>query len=384
MLLGFVILFGYALVVWLVFFKFKWLKFSIAWGVVSSFVGLHLLLIFMIGLRFVTPYSTGAKVIQHTIQLTPRLSEPTLVTAVLVEQNVPVKKGQPLFEFDRRPYEYKVKQLEAQLAQAKQNVLVLKADIEVAAQKVVKIRSELDYAKYQQQLSEGLSKKGAGPEEDSQKWTAQVEADKAAIKEAQAEEQRARIQYESQIDGVNTAVASVQAELDLARFYLANTVMVAPEDGYVINLQVRPGMVAGDVRFGAIASFICDADRYLLATFFQENLKYVKPGQTVEVALDLYPGQIWPGKVEAIWQGSGAGQLLPSGTLPNFQYHPTEIPQGQFAVAIRLGDGDQSKFPIGTQGRAAIYTSTTSGFAVLRRIGIRAYTWFNWIYPFSG
>jgi hypothetical protein len=42
-------------------------------------------------------------------------------------------------------------------------------------------------------------------------------------------------------------VAAVQAELDQARFYLDNTLMVAPEDGYIINLQARPGMVAGDV-----------------------------------------------------------------------------------------------------------------------------------------
>ena len=124
-------------------------------------------------------------------------------------------------------------------------------------------------------------------------------------------------------------------------------------------------MVAGDVRFGAIASFICDADRYLLANFFQENLKYVKPGQTVEVALDLYPGQIWPGKVAAIWQGSGAGQMLPSGTLPSFNYVPAEVPQGQFAVAITLDDPDQRKFPIGTQGRAAIYTNPDSAFVCL-------------------
>jgi multidrug resistance efflux pump len=48
-------------------------------------------------------------------------------------------------------------------------------------------------------------------------------------------------------------------------------------------------MVAGDVRFGAIAAFVCEADRYLLATYYQENLKYVKSGQPVEVALDLYP-----------------------------------------------------------------------------------------------
>ena len=184
--------------------------------------------------------------------------------------------------------------------------------------------------------------------------------------------------------GVNTTVAATQAELDQARFYLENTLMVAPEDGYIINLQVRPGMVAGDIRFGAIASFICDDNRFVLANYFQENLKYVRPGQPVEVALDLYPGQIWPGKVEAIWQGSGAGQMLPSGSLPSFNYVPSEIPQGQFAVAITLDDPDQVKFPIGTQGRAAIYTSTTSAFIVLRKISIRAYTWYNFLYPFSG
>ena len=383
MLLGFVLLFGYALVVWLVFFKFKLMQFNIVWGIVSVSVGLHLLLIFLIGLRFVTPYATEAKVVQHTIQLIPRLTEPTLVTAVLVEPNVPVKKGTPLFQFDRRPYEYKVRQLEATLAQAKQDVKVMQADIEAASARVKKLQADLTFARYQAQLSTGLSAKGAGPEEDAQKWTAQVAASEAAIKEAQADLSRATLRYESQVDGVNTTVAATQAELDLARYYLDNTTMVAPEDGYIINLQVRPGMVAGEVRFGAIASFICDDGRYLLANFFQENLKYVKPGQPIEAAIDLYPGQIFTGKVEAIWRGSGSGQYLPSGTLPQFNFVPTETPQGQFAVAIKL-DGDQTLFPIGTQGRAAIYTDPSSGFAVLRRIGIRTYSWFNWLYPFSG
>ncbi len=384
MLLGFVLLFGYAFVVWLVFFKFRWLKFSIAWGFFSTFFAVHLLLIFLIGLRFVTPLATEARVIQHTIQLVPRLPEPTLVTAVLVEPNVPVKKGQPLFQFDRRPYEYKVRQLEAQLAKAKQDVLVLKADTQINAQKIARLTADLEFARYQQKLSADLARQGAGPEEDAQKWMAQVAADDAAIKEAQAEEARARLRYTSEIGGVNTTVAAIQAELDQANYYLANTLMVAPEDGYIINLQVRPGMVSGDIRYGAIASFIADADRYLLANYFQENLKYVKPGQTVEVALDLYPGQIFTGKVEAIWQGSGAGQMLPSGTLPSFNYVPTEIPQGQFVVAIRLDGADQSKYPIGTQGRAAIYTNPNSAFVVLRKIGIRGYTWLNFIYPFSG
>ena len=97
---------------------------------------------------------------------------------------------------------------------------------------------------------------------------------------------------------------------------------------------------------------IADADRYVLATYFQENLKYVKPGQPVEVSLDLYPGQIFAGKVDSIWRGNGVGQYLPSDEIPKFQAPDPNIPQGQYAVKILLDDPDQSKFSIGAQGSA--------------------------------
>ena len=132
MVLGIGLLVGAGFVIWLVFFKFRWLEWSIPWAIFSSLFVVHVLLIFFIGLRFVTPASNNAKVVQHTIQLVPRLTEPTSVTEVLVEENQHVHKGQPLFRFDRRPYQYKVTQLEAKLAEAKQNVLVLQADVGVS------------------------------------------------------------------------------------------------------------------------------------------------------------------------------------------------------------------------------------------------------------
>ena len=204
----------------------------------------------------------------------------------------------------------------------------------------------------------------------------------AAIQIATANAEKARLAYQSQIDGTNTTVAQVEAELAQAVYYLDNTTMVAPEDGYIVNLQVQPGMVAGIYRIGAIASFIVDANRYVLATYNQENLKYVKSGQPVEVALDLYPGQIFKGKVDAIWWGTGEGQMLPSGDLPVFNPPPPGTAQGRFAVKIVLDGEDQSKFPIGAQGSAAIYTSG-GGFAALRHIAIRANSWLNWLYPLS-
>jgi hypothetical protein len=66
-----VITFLYCLGFWLVFFKLKWIKFSMGWGVVSVFVGLHMILAFLVGLRFVTPFSASARIVQYTIQLIP-------------------------------------------------------------------------------------------------------------------------------------------------------------------------------------------------------------------------------------------------------------------------------------------------------------------------
>jgi len=411
----------FLLVFWLVFFKLKLLRLSPAWGVVSALFGLHLLLIFLIGMRFVTPYSTDARVIQHTIQLIPRLPEPTLVTAVLVAPDTPVKQGEPLFQMDRRPYEFQVGQLQAQieaaearvlvceakvklgeanLVAAKQDVLMLGADTEATSAKVAKLKSEMEYARLQHERYQSLSEQNAGSEQDSQKWSADLKSAEAGLKEAEAEADRSRFKYDSQIGGVNTVVitatsqlkeaeaelreaeanvAAEKARLRLALYYLENTTIVAPADGHIINLQVVPGMVAGTVRFGAIATFIVDSDRYVLGNFFQEHLKYVKVGQPVEVALNRFPGQIFKGEVDSIWWANGEGQLLPSGDLPVFNPGPNAAQTG-FAVKIVLKNRNQEMFPIGAQGAAAIYTSG-GGFAALRRIVIRTYSWLNWLYP---
>jgi multidrug resistance efflux pump len=421
MVAGLLILAIFLFVFWVVFLKLKLLKLSPAWGVVFSLVFVHVLLIFLIGLRFVTPYSTDARVIQHTIQLIPRLPDPTLVTAVLVAPDVPVKQGELLFQLDRRPYEYQVVQLQAQIeaalatvvvceakvkqqqagiVAANQDVLILGADTEAASAKVAKLKSEMEYARFQYERYRSLAEQNAGSEQDSQKWSTDLKSAEAGVKEAEAEAERSRFKYESQIGGVNTVVinadaqlkeaqaalkeaaanvAAEQAQLKLARYYLENTTIVAPADGHIINLQVVPGMVAGTVRFGAIATFIVDSDRYVLGNFFQEHLKYVKAGQPVEVALNRFPGQIFKGEVDSIWWANGEGQLLPSGDLPVFNPGPNGAQTG-FAVKIVMKNKNQEMFPIGAQGAAAIYTGG-GGFAALRRIVIRTYSWLNWLYP---
>jgi multidrug resistance efflux pump len=166
-------------VFWLVFFRFKLIRLTPGWGIIFAFFVVHLMLIFLIGMRFMTPYSASATVVQRTIQLIPRLPEPTLVTDVLVEENSPVKKGQPLFQFDRRPYEYKVKQIEAQLAEAKQNVKVLKLDVDVATEDEKKTKVDLDYQQYQKRIFDKLAQEQAVREEVVEQWVSRVNAAQA-------------------------------------------------------------------------------------------------------------------------------------------------------------------------------------------------------------
>jgi len=321
-------------------------------------------------------------VVQYTIQLVPRLPEPTLVTAVLVEEGTHVKKGQKLFEFDRTVYEAKVHQLEAELAEAKQNVKVLEADVTVAEGKLKGAKANLAYAEYRKHAAETLQSESFGTVLQADQWTAEAGRDTAAVTESEAELRRAVLKLESEIGGVNTKVASVEAELQQAHYYLDNTTLVAPEDGRIVNLQVRPGMVSGILRIGGIAAFIVDSDRYVLATYYQEQLKYVRPGQPVEVAIDPYPGQIFKGTVGQIWRANAAGQYLPSDVLPGFDAEDPHMALGQFAVQIHLDDRDQDKFPIGAHCVAAIYTGG-GGFAALRKIAIRSYAWLIWLYPLN-
>ncbi len=178
-----------------------------------------------------------------------------------------------------RPARKQAAQLESQLAAAKQNVEILKADVETAKGAVAKAAADLDYAEHQVKNYERLAREHSTRLDDVTLWRDKVSEAQGAKAEDEGKLAAAELSYEANINGVNTNVANIEAELLQAQFYLDNTTMKAPEDGRIVNLQVRPGMVSGILRVGGIAALIASADRYLLATYFQENLKYVRPGQ---------------------------------------------------------------------------------------------------------
>lgn len=372
----------YAIVCWVVFYKYKLLKFNIVWGVVTFWVGFHVLFLLVVFLRFFAPYTIDGHVIRQTVQIAPRLPHPTLLQEVYVAQNQPVKKGDKLYQFETTLYAAQLAEAKANLVGAQQNAQILQEDIAQAQDAQAGAEANESYAAEQVARYTNLVPRGGAKQETLDKWTAQLAAAKAQVAEAAANVKKAQLAADAQVDGVNAQVAAAQAQVDQAQYYLDQTAIYAPEDGKIISQQARPGLVVGGFRVGSIAAFVANADPYFLATFYQEHLKFVEPDQPVEVALDIYPGQVFTGKVKAIWEGTGQGQIKPSGNVPNFLFMS---PQGRFAVEIVLDDDPALKrFPGGAHGAAAIYTGGGGEWvSVLRRVNMRLYAWANFIIPFD-
>jgi multidrug resistance efflux pump len=380
MFIAFSITLFYAIAVWLIFFKFRWLRFNLYWGVGSFWIGAHFLIIFLVMLRFYQPMSMDAHTVRPTIQIIPRLTQPTLLTEVLVEPNTLVRAGEPLYRFDPTIYQAQVDINRAKLVAAQQNARVLEADVTIAQEQVEQAKAKLAYAEAQQARYETLVPQGGARQDELDRWIEQVTEDIALVHQAEANLQKAYLAQDSQIDGVNTGILQAQAALDEALYFLEQTTIYAPEDGMIVSQQARPGMVAGELRLGAIAAFVTDEDPYILATFRQQNLKFVQPGQEVDIALDLYPGQILPGRVETVWWATSQGQFLPSGRLPEFVL--PRLP-GRIAVQITFDAPDAQRIPTGGHAAVAIYTGGAQSYAFLRRINMRLYSFANFVRPLN-
>jgi multidrug efflux pump subunit AcrA (membrane-fusion protein) len=109
----------YAVLIWLIFFRFKSLPFNWVFGSLAAVIGICIALTFVGLLSYLTP-SGKIEVMGKVNEVTPNVSGQ--VTEIPVKPNVLVKAGTTLFQIDRAPYEYKVRQLKAALAEAKQKV----------------------------------------------------------------------------------------------------------------------------------------------------------------------------------------------------------------------------------------------------------------------
>src|ERR1700730_15406309 len=119
-----IILCLYIVGLWVVFSKFKLVRWGWASGTVAVLVGVFILAIFLALFNYLTP-SGRVTVAGRVVEVTPNVTGQ--IIAIPVKPNVPVKAGDVLFQIDPAPFEYKVAQLKASLAGARQQAEILKS-----------------------------------------------------------------------------------------------------------------------------------------------------------------------------------------------------------------------------------------------------------------
>jgi len=119
-----VILALYAVLVWLLFWKLKLLKWGWASGVLTVFCGAFIFAVLLVMFNYLTPSGTFV-VTSRTVDIAPNISG--RVIAIPVKPDQPVKAGATLLQIDPAPFRSKVDQLQASLAQARQQADQLRA-----------------------------------------------------------------------------------------------------------------------------------------------------------------------------------------------------------------------------------------------------------------
>lgn len=295
---------------------FQIVRFNLFWKL-SPFIVLVLLMFgLLIPMGWGAPQGT-AIVVRNSVAIVPDVAGE--VSEVPVAANVPLKAGDVLFRIDPVPYQAQVSAIEAQL--------------------------KLSDMRLSQMTT--LFERDAGRGFDVQ-------------------------QRQSEVD-------QLKAQLDGAKWNLDKTTVRAPGDGYVTNVALRKGARVANLPLAPVMAFIDTSDTIVGVEIPQNDARYVRPDQPVEVTFKFMPGKVYGGKVESVLQAIATGQVQTSGAAAM----PKTIQAAPFVARVVLEDaGFARSLPAGSVGEAAIYTDRLKPTHMVRRVLLRQTAILNYVNPF--
>jgi membrane fusion protein (multidrug efflux system) len=267
----------------------------------------------------------------HIIAIAPKIAG--RVTAVRVNDNQQVKRGDPLVDIDPADAEALVAQKHAatEVARAKErnaetaaeqaqaHLATLHAAWESAGASAAAAAADANKNRGDLQRNTALVASGAISRQDFEHSAIdtksaeatldskkkQMDAAAAYMKEADMAAEAARVQVDAAKAEVNEAEAGEkQAELQSSYAKIA-----APEDGRVTSKAVEPGAY---VQVGQSLMAVVTPQVWVTANFKETQLRDMRPGQPVAISVDAYPDRELRGHVDSIQAGSGARfSLLP-------------------------------------------------------------------------
>jgi len=254
----------------------------------------------------------------RTVQISAQVA--AAIVDVPVTDNQLVDAGAELVRLDDRDYVAQRDQAHAQVNQAQASIDNLtaqiaaqQAKIEQANKQVTQAEAALTFARQQAERYQQLASKGSGTVEQAQQYASNLQQSDAGLAAAQANAMATEKQIgvlQAQRELAFGQLAQARATLEQAQVNLARTIITAPVAGRVTKLTAAKG---GYAAVGQTLMMFVPREVWVTANFKETQLKLMRPGQPVAIAIDAYPDRTFAGHVDSVQSGSGtAFSLLPA------------------------------------------------------------------------
>jgi membrane fusion protein (multidrug efflux system) len=357
----------------------------------------------------------NAYVVADSARISSRV--PGTVLQVMVENDVPVERGQILLVLDYRDYQAVVDQTKGALAKIEGEIQAIKtstsltdtqteAHLQEAKAKLQEARdnkderlhrlkelqerwvaanADLEKARRDSKRFDNLFNTGVIAEEQRdtahtnlvkakalvEATNAEIAAVRASLQAVEQEVEQAQAQLQAtfsqrkQVEVLTHKLAALQGErqeaagkLQAAQLNLSYCTIPAPISGYIAqkNVQVGDRVQTGQPLMAVVPL----REVYVEANLKETQLKNVRLGQPVTIKADVYPAYTYYGKVDGIRAGTGASFSLlpPENATGNWIKVVQRVP-----VKISLDEPPPAEYPlrIGFSLHVTISTRNRSG-----------------------
>ena len=267
----------------------------------------------------------------HVVSIAPRVAGQ--VAAVHVLDNEMVRSNELLVEIDPADYSTTAAQKQSSADAQEANYKTVLAALDLMTVKVSTAEATADQSRADADAAQATDARAQADFQRSlelrtQNTISQQEFDaaQAAVREADANFAAAKQKAVADASKINEAKATLKATeasvamalalfrqaqttVQSAQLDLSYTKIFAPCDGRVTRKAVEPGDY---VQIGQQLMSIVPNDVWVVANFKESQLKKMRPGQPVRVAIDALGGRSFRGRVDSVQAGSGAAfSLLP-------------------------------------------------------------------------
>ncbi|MBB3399125.1 MULTISPECIES: HlyD family secretion protein [unclassified Rhizobium] len=269
---------------------------------------------------------------------------------VLVGDNQVVTAGDVLAVIDDRDYATALDQAKADVdaaratIEAKKAALVTQQSVIAAAHASIEVdRANETFAEQNDKRYTRLATNGYAPVQTAQQASSQIAANRATT----ARDIAALEGATKQVDILKAEVAQAEAALarDIAvqrqaELNLSYSKIVAPIDGVVGNRTLRVGQY---VQAGTqLMTVVPTKAAYVVANYKETQLTDVRPGQEVDIEVDMFPDRVYHGRVDSLAPASGQefALLPPDNATGNFTKVVQRIPVRIVIDAESVASGD--------------------------------------------